>query len=745
MTYTILTSLTLGGNILFSIPAASAYGIVELTTVHIIIGALIIISLSLLVICAILIKKLRDLSVELNRLTLVAQESDNAIVIFSAGGKPEWVNAGFTRWNGYTLEEFIAAKGNNLFEMESVKEMPLLNYCRENKTSVSYQARISTKDNSKMWIQTTLTPILSDSGEILKFIAIDTNIDKLKLAEQELQQQREEIKTQAEQLNQVNRELENLSMVARKTDNSVVIADKNGNIEWINEGFIKLFGYSSLDEFKQLIGTNLLEISKHSDIRSAIKACTEKKESLIYESLIPTKTGTNIWIQSTLTPIFDDTGNIARLIEIDTDITKIKTAEEEIRQQKEEIQTQAELLFNINKELEKLSIIASKTDNSIVICNEHGVIEWINEGFTKLFGYTIEEFIKEKGDNIFETSYNPQIRELFNYCIEKKESVVYSSLNSTKSGNAIWVQTTLTPILDDSGAISKIVAIDTDITKLKDAEEEITKKSELLAETNKELKTKNIQIMDSINYAKLIQEAILPESCHFELLLPEHFIFYKPRDIVSGDFYWLMEKNNFIYAAVIDCTGHGVPGAFMSMIGNTLLNEIVADNEAIEPSVILDKLNEKVIFALKQGGENTESQGDGMDISLCRIDNARKEILIACAYQSVFAISGNEIITINGESFSIGGIFNKQLKQRYTDHVIKIEKETSVYMLSDGYLDQFGGVENEKFLSANFKNLIKDIHHLNMKEQSEIINTTFLNWKGLGQQIDDITVLGFKI
>ncbi len=196
----------------------------------------------------------------------------------------------------------------------------------------------------------------------------------------------------------------------------------------------------------------------------------------------------------------------------------------EINQQKEEIQIQAEQLEITNKELEKLSIVASETDNSVVIADENGNIEWVNEGFTRLFGYTLQEFTEEFGKNLIDSSKNSQIRAAINQCLSEKKSVVYSTQNTTRAGKKIWTQTTITPILSHEGNILKLVAIDSEITKIKEAEEKI--------------KAKNIQITDSINYAKRIQDSILLSEEEIQKYLPDSFIYFQPRDIVSGDFYW---------------------------------------------------------------------------------------------------------------------------------------------------------------------------------------------------------------
>ncbi|OFX25597.1 MAG: hypothetical protein A2033_13275 [Bacteroidetes bacterium GWA2_31_9] len=423
----------------------------------------------------------------------------------------------------------------------------------------------------------------------------------------------------------------------------------------------------------------------------------------------------------------------------------------EIEQKNKEITLQSEQLHIVNQELEKLSLVARETDNSIVICDEKGNIEWVNDGFTKLFGYELDEFIKEKGTNLIKASYNENINLLFAHCINLKESITYTTFNSTKKGKKIWVQTTLTPILDESGEIFRLVAIDTDITKLKLAEEEITyQKEEILAQseklekTNHELESKNIQIIDSINYAKLIQEAVLPSNKHIEARFNDYFILFRPRDIVSGDFYWFSEKNNIVYIAVADCTGHGVPGAFMTMIGNTMLNEIVAHNHELLPAEILTQLNEKVKHSLNQA-DNSVTKGDGMDISLCYFNFEKNTVKISCASHKVIVAKKNgEFQELTDVGLTIGRFFKSKAEKNFMDFTIELNEIKNIYLFSDGYSDQFGGNNLKKFGSERLKKLLINNNELQMSEQLSCLNKALDDWKGNIKQIDDITVVGLK-
>jgi len=257
------------------------------------------------------------------------------------------------------------------------------------------------------------------------------------------------------------------------------------------------------------------------------------------------------------------------------------------------------------------------------------------------------------------------------------------------------------------------------------------------------------KIVDSITYAQRIQQSILMEESEIQNYLRECFIYFQPKDIVSGDFYWCSEIDGKIIMAAVDCTGHGVPGAFMSMIGNTLLNQIVNENRITKPSEILRLLNLGVYEALHQKKEDALSE-DGMDIALCCIDYKNNEIQFAGAQNPLYVISDGLIEVIKAEIHGIGGggmiaKIRDPVKKEFTNHVIPMKRDMSIYLFSDGYSDQFGGNERKKFGTQRFKELLLSIQHLNMQKQKELIAIAHEAWKGSTPQIDDILAIGIRI
>lgn len=273
--------------------------------------------------------------------------------------------------------------------------------------------------------------------------------------------------------------------------------------------------------------------------------------------------------------------------------------------------------------------------------------------------------------------------------------------------------------------------------------EEVVRQKEEIENKNQELEVLYTHVTDSIKYAKRIQEAILPPADMMKKYLPNSFVLFKPKDIVSGDFYWLDTKDNKTLFAAVDCTGHGVPGAFMSIVGYNILKYVLSNNNFTEPALILDALNEGVSETLHHGHEASQAK-DGMDLSFCTIDYNTLELQFAGAYNPLYIIRNKELIQIKADKFPIG-YFLGDNKQKFTNHKMQLQKGDCVYIFSDGYSDQFGGPRGKKFMASNFRNLLLQIHQLPMENQKEILNKTIEDWRGVLDQVDDVLVIGLTI
>jgi serine phosphatase RsbU (regulator of sigma subunit) len=286
--------------------------------------------------------------------------------------------------------------------------------------------------------------------------------------------------------------------------------------------------------------------------------------------------------------------------------------------------------------------------------------------------------------------------------------------------------------------------------RIEKQKEEISHQRDTLAEKNTQLNEAYIEIeeqkkhiMDSIYYARRIQTAILPSFALLDAHLKNYFIFYLPKDIVSGDFYWMHEVDGLVMVAAIDCTGHGVPGAFMSIVGHNQLNNAVGVKNVRKASDILNELNKGVILTLNENIGDSSIK-DGMDMTLCVFDFPKKKVEFAGANNPMILIRDSQMLKYKGDRFPVG-VFVDNRPQLFTNNEINLKEGDMVYLFSDGYADQFGGPENKKFFTKRFEELIFEIHTKPLETQKELLKNTLYEWMGSNSQVDDILVIGIKI
>lgn len=264
---------------------------------------------------------------------------------------------------------------------------------------------------------------------------------------------------------------------------------------------------------------------------------------------------------------------------------------------------------------------------------------------------------------------------------------------------------------------------------------------ELVDQQKAELEIKDKNITDSLIYAQRIQEALLPSETYFRQYFSESFILFKPKDIVSGDFFWVEEKGNKIFVVAADCTGHGVPGALMSMIGHEIIEKAINEDSIEEPSQVLAVLNkglEKTFSREKNIGNIIR---DGMDVGLCVIEKHSKKLRYAGAFFPLYLIRNRSLKEFKGEKIIIG--MNPEGKP-YTDYEYDLMEDDVIYMFSDGFVDQFGGEENKKFMYRRFRYLLLNIHQFPFPDQKVILEENMKSWMGRNVQVDDIMVMGFR-
>ncbi len=271
----------------------------------------------------------------------------------------------------------------------------------------------------------------------------------------------------------------------------------------------------------------------------------------------------------------------------------------------------------------------------------------------------------------------------------------------------------------------------------------LDEKNCLLENVNAQLSQKNKDITDSIAYAKKIQDALLPSMSYAKNILPEHFILFKPKDIVSGDFYWIEEWKHQVFIAAVDCTGHGVPGAFMSILGSDLLHEIIKDHGITKPAAILNAMDKGLAKILHQHTASNEVK-DGMDIAFCAIDKRNNLLEYAGAFNPLWLIRDNTLQEFTADKQPIGVFIDDQPKL-FTNHEIKLLPGDLIYIFSDGYADQFGGQHGKKFRYKQLEEIVLANCSKPLYVQKDILEIKFDEWKGDLEQVDDMLVIGVRI
>lgn len=412
-----------------------------------------------------------------------------------------------------------------------------------------------------------------------------------------------------------------------------------------------------------------------------------------------------------------------------------------VAKQKDEIAFQQNQINEQAKEIEIQKKLLSDIKNDVLIQQE------ILQKKSKLV-IIKEKEIQEQRKNI--SIQNDEIKKQKNILLEIQENVVKQEEKITNQRNKINQQLAQLQMQRMILILSFVLLLL--ITGLgffiyeayrikKKSNEQLQLKNEEIIRQSDKIATQNKKIMDSINYAQRIQRAVIPHFDDLVGVLDNFFIFYHPRDVVSGDFYWQSIINDEIIVVAADCTGHGVPGAFMSMLGITFLNDIVDRQKVTQPDKILNKLRESIIDALYQ--KNKEEQlRDGMDIAVCSINRRTNTVQFAGANNPMILIRNNELTVFKGDVMPVS-IYENMVS--FTTQHVQLQQGDSIYIFSDGYADQFGGENGKKFMIKRLRQTLLDVQSLSMSDQKKKLKEIFENWKGNHDQIDDVLLIGLKI
>ncbi|MDX2196073.1 MAG: PAS domain S-box protein [Cytophagales bacterium] len=537
---------------------------------------------------------------------------------------------------------------------------------------------------------------------------LQQNAEEMHATQEELQRSNKKLEEQIEEVNKSQNRTHALLVNASEV---IIICDKVGKITYVSPSIQTILGYST----EELIGTKYVDkINKES--KSAFTDMFENvlvkpKQIRTLQYVYHKKDGSDIWIEVSCKNLITDKA-IQGIVLNKRDITERRLAEKEAR---------------MRSQMQSLS---ENSPDLITRLNKDGDIYYINPTIEQLTGNKPDIFLRK---NVTETSLNDGVvktwQEIIHQVITQKNKIQLE-MTFPSLTDSLVMNVNAIPEYNDDKSIESVLLVSNDITERKKAELEI--------------QSKNKKITESINYAQRIQVAILPELNYIKTLLPDFFMLYKPRDVVSGDFPWFVHDGDNIYIAAVDCTGHGVPGAMLSLIGYFLLNDIVKSQKVSEPGRILDLLDHSVTKTLKQDTEGNEMK-DGMDIALCKINLKQKVLEYAGAHRPLYQMRGTELLEYKGDKFPIGGgIFRNQTD--FTNYKIDILQGDSFFFCSDGYPDQFGGPDDKKIGPARIKNIIMENNNIkHFDKMKDIFDQFYVDWKGNTKQMDDVLLIGIKL
>lgn len=378
--------------------------------------------------------------------------------------------------------------------------------------------------------------------------------------------------------------------------------------------------------------------------------------------------------------------------------------------------------------------ILEKLNSLIVVVNPAGDVEYVSPSAKRILGFEPEQLVGEGWWNL--TRDNVEDRQSIKALTlqqMKQEALLETApqerLLRTANGSERWILWNTS-----KGPLNTLVGIGHDITDRKKAELKLLEKNSELVQHNKDM-------LDSIQYASRIQEAILPDVEKIKNAFKDAFVLYQPKDVVSGDYYFFYQRGNKAFVAAVDCTGHGVPGALMSFIANGALKEVIIKKGVEEPSEILYALDEELFLALNKSKDGVVSL-DGMDVAIGVFDFVEQTFSYAGAFRPVLVVRDNELIEMEASRYPIG--FYADVQKVFTTKTIDIKQNDAFYFFTDGYCDQFGGEWKKKFNRKQFKELLLSAQDMEMSEQEAYLQYVLLNWRQEEPQVDDILVMGIK-
>lgn len=513
-----------------------------------------------------------------------------------------------------------------------------------------------------------------------------------------------------EQVEEVHRSQKKNGILLENASEIITICSEKGKVTFVSPSVRSIMGYfpAELESLDVSENVHPQDQNAFQEFFSRLLSYPEQTGMLKYRCF--TKAGDIIWLQASGRNFLSDPV-INGLVINTRDISVQRLAEKEQRM-RAKMQALSENSLDI---IVRIDIFSRCTYINPVISHytDHQATDLINR---PLMDTGMDESVLDAWKDIYEGVAKSRKKQEAEMEFPTPDGVKYMKVNAI-------------PEFSESGDIESVLMVCHDITEARMREDLIRKK--------------NKSISDSINYAYYIQSSLMPGEDQVREQLPQSFMFYEPKDVVSGDYPWMQVRDEEIYLGAMDCTGHGVPGALMSLIGYFLQNEIMAGQRKLTAGEMLDHLHERVVKALRQDDEDSKTR-DGMDAAFCRINKAKRELHYAGAHRPLYHVSNGKLTVIKGDKKPVGGTQYGD-RQPFKNHVLQMEAGDAVYFMTDGYPDQYGGPDGkQKYMSGRVKKLIAENTHLSIFQMGKLFKDSFYEWMGDTKQLDDVLIIGIK-
>lgn len=604
---------------------------------------------------------------------------------------------------------FMEEKLQGAFEFASVKEfkpheVAFVKEIAEIVARTFYNLKITEKTERLLRESQEMTQELKENEEELR-----QNAEEMRLTQEELEKTNTHLEEKIEEVNQSQKRLFSLLENASEL---ITIYDADKKLKYVSPSVNNILGYNEDDMFG---GKDFDRINKKGQtiINKMFEDLLERPgESQKIQYSYLNKHGAIMFLETTGRNLLEDPA-INGLILNTSDITERKRAEKEQRMRGQ------------------MQTLSDNSPDIILRIDLSRIVFYANPAIESYTGGKAEEFNKKHISEVGLTEEMVSTIDTIAEVIKKSKEKIQKEISfSIAEDNKRIMTLNAIPEFNEEGRLETILFIFHDISELKKIEEEV--------------KEKNAKITDSINYAFRLQNAILPSQKLIKQSFPDSFMFYLPRDIVSGDFPWMFEKDDDIYIAAIDCTGHGVPGAMLSLIGYFIMNQILNQPTVLTPGEILTQLHKGVQQTLRQDKEGASAR-DGMDVALCKVNMKEMELQFSGAHRPLYLVREGELIETRGTRSAIGGIPKEGKPEPiFENHVFKIQKDDCIYFFSDGLPDQFGGPEGRKYFPKRIKNHILENKDMPMSQMYNLFKNDYQEWLGDGIPIDDVLLIGIR-